>query len=93
MGDDGWWNVLFALGKAPRPWLATALLRAQLDMTDLVPPRARVPKPDWVTAGTRWCDLAAAVLAEARPDLAFDAKGTIEERDRQIAAMRAALAK
>lgn len=91
MGDYGWGNVLYALGKAPRPWLATALFRPRLDMTDLVPPRGLVRKPDWVTAKTRWCDLAAAVLAEARPDLPFDANGTVKERDRQIAAIRAAL--
>lgn len=92
LGNYGWGNVLRALGKAPRPQLATALFRARLDMTDLVLPQP-VPASGWATAETRWCDLAATVLADARPELAFDPKAPVEERDRQIAAMREALAK
>jgi hypothetical protein len=92
LANWGLGNVLVALRQAPRPRLATALFQARLDRSDLVLP-APVPAPGWVTAETRWCDLAAAVLAAARPELGFDPKAPVEERDRQIAAIRAALAK
>jgi hypothetical protein len=91
LAEYGWGNILHALGKAPRPNLATALLRGLLDRTDVIVSRPK-PAPAWLTFEMRWCDTAAVVLAAARPDLAFDAKAPVEERDRQIAAMRAALA-
>jgi len=62
-------------------------------MTELVLPPRPVPTPRWVTDETRWCDLAAAVLAHARPEFAFDRQAAVEERDCRIATIRAALAK
>lgn len=91
LGNYGWGNVLVALEEAPRPRLATAIFRTRLDVTDLILPPRPVPQPGWLTAEMRWCDLAAVVLARARPELSFDPKATVEERDRQIAAIRAAL--
>ncbi len=47
----------------------------------------------WVPADTRWCDWAAAILVRARTELAFERSAPVEVRDRQIAAIRARLAK
>jgi hypothetical protein len=88
----GWGNVLAVLQEGSRPKLAVALLREKLDSRDPIDPRP-MPTPRGFTEETRWCDLAAMVLAEAKPELAFDPKAPVEERDRQIAAIRAALAK
>lgn len=92
LGNYGWGNALVALGEAPRPRLVTAIFKSKLDVTGPVWP-SPVPAPGGVTAATRWCDLAATALSRARPDLLFDPTATVEERDRQIAAIRAALAK
>jgi hypothetical protein len=88
----GWGNVLQALKRGPRPKLAVALPGDKLDAKDLIRPKP-LPVPGWYTEETRWCDLAATVLAEAKPEFAFDPKAPVEERDRQIAAIRAELAK
>ncbi|HEX5138609.1 MAG TPA: hypothetical protein VFY93_16675 [Planctomycetota bacterium] len=92
LAEWGWGNAIVALRETPRANLAAALFRAKLDATDPVGPHV-VPAPEWVTGETRWCDLAAAVIAHARLELGFDPKATVEERDRRIAAIRAALAK
>jgi hypothetical protein len=89
LGRFGQGNVLAALHGPPRPRLAVALLPSLLETTDPVGHLGAVRVP--VKSETRWCDWAAAILAEARPDLPFDAEATVEERDRQIAAMREAL--
>jgi hypothetical protein len=89
LGRFGRGNVLAVLHRVPRPRLATALLPSLLETTDPVGHLGAVQVP--VTSETRWCDWAAAVLAKARPDLPFDPETTVEERDRQIAAMRKAL--
>lgn len=86
--DHGWGNALVALGNAPRPKLAAALFRGWLDVAH---PVVVAPAPRWVTETTRWCDLAAKVISDARPELRFDLEATLDERDRQIAAIRDAL--
>lgn len=89
LGRFGQGNVLAVLGRAHQPRLAMALLPPLLEKTDPVGFLGAVLVP--VKSETRWCDWAAAILARARPDLRFDLEATVEERDRQIAAMRQAL--
>ena len=84
-------NVLAALEEAPRPELAMALLPSVLKITDPVGSLGEVDVP--VPDDTRWCDWAAAILARARPEFAFDRSAPVEVRDRQIAAIRARRAK
>lgn len=82
-------NVVYALGENPRSRVAFALLPLVLDQKSQV----SWPGPRWKEPDTRLCDWAAHLVTKGRPDLAFDRDAPVEERDRQIAAMRAALAK
>lgn len=84
-------NAFAVLEGAPRPLLARALAAGLLDTTDPLGSLSPVPLPARVSRETRWCDWAASILAAAIPDLAFDREATLDERDRQIAAMRVRL--
>jgi len=84
-------NVLAALHHRRRPVLARALLPALLEKKDAIGNIRPVSVP--VKPETRWCDWAAAILARALPELAFEEKAPVESRDRQIEAMRAKLSK
>lgn len=84
-------NVLAALHSGRRPRVARALLPRLLEVQDAVGNLGSVPVP--VKGDTRWCDWAAAILARAHPEFAFDQEAPVENRDRQIEAMRTELEK
>jgi len=79
VGIAGYENVLSALEENPGSRLARSLLPSLLDSTLSL------------HRDTRVCDAAARLAMQARPDLSFDPKAPVEERDRQIATIRAAL--
>jgi hypothetical protein len=88
----GWARVLSALDAHPRSAFVLAIVPPFLGDEGAVPAQDRVRVPEWVKA-SRTCDWAAALIAKARPGLRFDPEAPVEERDRRIAAIRAALAK
>jgi hypothetical protein len=92
VGDWGSANVVYALSGSPSSRLAAALLPKLLDAKAGVSNHG-VPHPIWMGSDTRLCDWAAHLLNKSRPELAFDSEAPVEERDRQIVAMRAALAR
>jgi hypothetical protein len=88
----GWVRILSALDRHPRAVFVLPLLPPLLDSTGPVPAQDLVRMPEWVKAA-RTCDWAADLIAKAKPPLRFDPQARVEERDHQIAAIRAALAK
>jgi hypothetical protein len=94
LGDEGRETVLSTLDDNLGSSLTRSLLPSLLEATAPFQGLPGVPEPGWMRRGeTRLCDWAAHIATQVRPDLVFDRDAPVEERDRQIAAIRAALAK
>ncbi len=94
LGGEGCETVLSTLDDNLSSGLTRSLLPSLLEVTAPVQNLPGLPEPVWMNKGeTRLCDWAAHLATQVRPDLAFDREAPVEERDRQIGAIRAALAK
>jgi hypothetical protein len=94
LGDEGCETVLSTLDDNLTSGLTRSLLPLLLEVRAPVQKLPGLPEPIWMNKGeTRLCDWAAHLATMMKPDLVFDRDAPVEERDKQIAAIRAALAK